>query len=181
MSKNNESATISAFHFVDFTVFITHLRPARPSDCAAIYQAHYYAVRLICAQSYDAVIRHAWLNLLSENSYLNSINHPHIALWVAEYHGEVMGFFQLDLQKAHLSALYVHPFVHKNGIGTALLQRAEMLTFHANASALSLYAPHNSLAFFRLNGYQTLSEAFLPLNEDVKIPCRLMRKYLDNQ
>lgn len=167
-----------AFYLIDFAVFITHLRPARPNDCAAIYQAHYYAVRLICAQSYDAVIRHAWLNLLNENNYLASINHEHIALWVAEYYGEVMGFFQLDLPKAHLSALYVHPFVQKNGIGTALLQRAETLTFNANASALSLYTPPNSLAFFQLNGYQTLSEAFLPLNQDVKMPCRLMRKYL---
>lgn len=178
MSKNDESATISAFHLIDFTVFITHLRPAHASDCAAIYQAHYYAVRLICAQSYDSIIRQAWLNLLNEDSYLNSINQTHTAFWVAEYHGEVMGFFQLDLQKAHLAALYVHPFVQKNGIGTALLQRAETLTLHANAGALSLYAPPNALAFFRLNGYQTLSEAFLPLNENVKIPCRLMRKYL---
>ncbi|SOD68256.1 N-acetylglutamate synthase, GNAT family [Alysiella filiformis DSM 16848] len=160
-------------------MFITHLRPARPSDCVAIFQAHYYAVRLACLQSYDAIIRHEWLALLNENSYLRDMNQPNIALWVAEYHGAVMGFFQLDLLRAHLSAVYVHPAVHKQGIGTALLQRAEQLTLDSGASALSLYCPNNALAFFRLNGYQTLSEAFLPLNQDVKVPCRLMRKYLD--
>lgn len=160
-------------------MFITHLRPACPSDCAAIFQAHYYAVRLACLQSYDAVILQTWLGLLNENSYLSNMNHSEIALWVAEYHGEVMGFFQLDLARAHLSALYVHPVVNKQGIGTALLQRAESLTLEAGASALSLYVPNNAVAFFRLNGYQTLSQAFLPLDNHVKIACRLMRKYLD--
>lgn len=160
-------------------MLITHLRPAIPSDCAAIFRAHYYAVRLACLQSYDATIRNAWLALLHENSYLRDMNNPHIALWVAEYHGDVMGFFQLDLPKAHLSALYVHPVVNQQGIGTALLQRAEQFTLDYGASALSLYSPNNALAFFRLNDYQTLSEAFLPLSDGVKIPCRLMRKYLD--
>lgn len=180
MSNNDESATIFAFYLIELTVFITYLRPAHPNDCTAIYQAHYYAVQLLCTQSYHANILQAWLNFLNENSYLNSIHHKHIALWVAEYYGEVMGFFQLNLQKAHLDALYIHPFVQKNGIGTALLQRAESLTLEANASALSLYAPPNSLAFFQLNGYQTLSEALLPLDKQVKIPCRLMRKYLSH-
>ena len=52
---------------------------------------------------------------------------PNKALWVIEYKGHVQGFFQLDTAEAQLDALYVHPFVFKQGLGTALLQRAEKM------------------------------------------------------
>lgn len=157
---------------------ITHLRPAREGDCQDIYQAHRYAVRFVCVRSYNEAILNVWQNLLSPESYLDTLHLPEKELWVAEYKGHVQGFFQLDLQEALLDALYVHPFVHNQGLGTALLNRAEELASKANLSILRVYASENSVSFYQLNGYESLGQAMMPLNAHVAVPCQLMRKYL---
>lgn len=155
---------------------ITYLRPARASDEEAIWQTHYYAVRYLCAQHYDETIRHHWLDLIHKERAL--LIQPNQTLWVIEYDGNVRGFFHLNDEKAQLSALYVHPFFQKMGLGTALLQRAEQHISHMGLSVLSLYAPKSAVPFFKLNGYDVLTDAFMPLNPDVSIPCCLMRKNL---
>ena len=156
----------------------TILRPAKASDCEDIYQAHLYAVRYTCSSTYNETILTAWSVLLSPESYLETMALPHKALWVIEYKGHVQGFFQLDFREAQLDALYVHPFVHNQGLGTALLQRAETLAATAGLGLVKLYASLNSVAFYQINGYQSLGEAALPLNNTVTVKCALMRKYL---
>ena len=48
----------------------------------------------------------------------------------------------------------------------------------ADLSLLSLYASKNSIEFYRINGYESLGEAIMPLNEHIQAECLLMRKYL---
>ena len=156
----------------------TILRPAKASDCDDIYQAHLYAVRYTCSSTYNETILTAWSALLSPESYLETMALPNKTLWVIEYKGHVQGFFQLDTAEAQLDALYVHPFVFKQGLGTALLQRAEKIAFEAGLSFIKLYASLNSVPFYELNDYSTLGDAALHLNSEVKVECQLMRKYL---
>ncbi len=157
---------------------ITHLRPARLDDCEHIFNAHEYAVRYTCARTYDSTVLAAWLALLSPQSYVDTLQNPDKALWIVDYKGHIQGFFQLDFREAQLDALYVHPFVHNQGLGTALLQRAETLAAAAGLGLVKLYASLNSVAFYQINGYQSLGEAALPLNNTVTVKCALMRKYL---
>lgn len=157
---------------------LTILRPARPNDCEHIYNAHEYSVQYACRRNYDETVLAAWLELLSPESYLDTIASPQRELWVIEYKGHIQGFFQLDLEEAQLDALYVHPFVHKHGLGTALLQKAEDLAVQANLSFLKLYASLNSVGFYLINGYEILGDAVLTLNTQVTVGCKLMRKYL---
>ena len=157
----------------------TLIRPAVPSDCEHIYNAHRYSVQYTCRRSYNESILEAWSKLLSPADYLDAIRDPNYELWVIEFKGSIQGFFQLDLKTAQLDALYVHPFVHNRGLGTALLTRAEEIVAHAGFGFMKLYASLNSVAFYKLNGYQSLGEAILPLNRDVSVKCELMRKYLD--
>lgn len=156
----------------------THLRPAQIEDSAQILRVHRHAVRFTCLQSYTPEIMEAWLALLQIDSYHDAIRDPNKIMWLIEYEDRIQGFFQLDLQEAQLDALYVHPFVHRLGLGTALLQRAESLAIAADLSWLSLYASENSVSFYQLNGYQSLGQAIMPLNETVCAGCCLMRKYL---
>lgn len=160
------------------TLLTTHLRPARADDRHDIYRVHRHAVRLACLQSYDRRIMAAWLALLNPDVYVETMGLAHKALWVIEYKNAVQGFFQADLVAAELDALYVHPFVHNLGLGTALLGRAEELVAAHNSSVMKLYASENSLPFYELNGYQSLGKAWVPVNRDIEIPCRLLRKYL---
>lgn len=158
---------------------LTVLRPALPSDCDHIYTAHRYAVQYTCDQSYDRRVLTAWSALLRPESYREVLNDPAKVVWVVEYQGKIRGFFQVDLKEAQLDALYVHPFVHNRGLGTALLTRAEEIIAHAGFGFMKLYASLNSVSFYQLNGYKSLGEAILPLNRDVSVKCELMRKYLD--
>lgn len=158
---------------------LTYLRLATPDDCEHIYNTHEYAVQYTCRKSYDETVLDAWRALLSPDSYLETIADSKRELWVVEYKGHIQGFFQLDLNEAQLDALYVHPFVHNHGLGTALLQRAEERAQIAGLSFLKLYASLNSVPFYKLNGYQSLGAAALPLNKYVTVQCELMRKYLD--
>lgn len=84
----------------------------------------------------------------------------------------------MDLVEAQLDALYIHPFVHNQGLGTALLQRAEDVASRAGLGMLKLYASLNSVKFYEINGYTSLGECALPLNREVTVNCLLMRKYL---
>lgn len=156
----------------------TLLRPAKTSDCDDIYQAHLYAVRYTCSSTYNDTILTAWSALLSPESYLETMAMAHKQLWVIEYKGHVQGFFQLDTEEAQLDALYVHPFVFKQGLGTALLQRAEKIAFESGLSFIKLYASLNSVPFYELNDYTSLGAAQLRLNPEVTVECQLMRKYL---
>ncbi|MBF0803698.1 MULTISPECIES: GNAT family N-acetyltransferase [Neisseria] len=157
---------------------ITILRPAAPHDCEHIYNAHRYSVQYTCTRSYNNRVLEAWSRLLSPEGYLDTMGNADKALWVVEYRGHIQGFFQLDFKEAQLDALYVHPFVHNHGLGTALLQRAEGLAAAEGLSFIKLYASLNSVAFYKLNGYESLGAAVLPLNRQVTVECELMRKYL---
>lgn len=157
---------------------LTVLRPATPADCEHIYNAHEYSVQYTCRRSYDETVLQAWRALLSPDSYLDTIADVNRELWVVEYKGHIQGFFQLDLREAQLDALYVHPFVHNQGLGTALLQRAEEIAAKADLGFLKLYASTNSIGFYKLNGYESLGACELPLNRQVSVACELMRKFL---
>ena len=157
---------------------ITHQRTARHQHFEHIYNAHQYAVRYTCARNYSEAVLQAWLALLSPDSYLDTLEDERKLLWVIEFKHHIQGFFQLNLQESQLDALYVHPFVQRQGLGTALLSRAEELAYQHGLGMLKLYASLNSEPFYLLNGYRPLGEAMLPLNQEIGIECRLMRKLL---
>lgn len=157
-------------------MFLTHLRPARPEDCTDMLAAHSAAVQYACRSHYNDEIRRAWLALLSERGYLDAMAHK--TVWVVEFKGKTQGFFQLDSEMGELDALYIHPFVQRMGLGTALLQRAEEIAARCGLGVLKLYASLNSVPFYALNGYERLGACELMLNPQVSVEGRLMRKNL---
>lgn len=157
---------------------ITHLRPAKHEDCNTIYELHRLSVRHTYIKSYNQEILDAWLSQLNPNGYAAALDNPHKTMWVIEYKNRIGGFFLLDTQEALLDALYVHPFLQNNGLGTAMLQRAEKLSTAANLSVLKVYASMNSVNFYALNGYEALGEAIMPFNQNIATRCMLMRKFL---
>lgn len=157
-------------------MFLTHLRPARFDDCADIHSAHEFSVRYACEHYYDDNILQAWLERLSMDSYTEAIEHR--TVWVIEYKNHIQGFFQLNLPRAELDALYVHPFVHRQGLGTAMLQKAEQIAFNSGLGLLKLYASLNSVRFYEINGYKKISDCEVHLNPKVSVPVGLMQKYL---
>ncbi|MFH4354210.1 MAG: GNAT family N-acetyltransferase [Neisseriaceae bacterium] len=155
---------------------VTLIRRVTPYDCEAIYNAHLYAVQYACKNCYNERILEAWSSLLYPESYLESLKNKE--LWLIEYKHKIQGFFQLDLKNAELDALYVHPFVHNQGLGTALIQKAEALATAAELGSIKLYASLNSIYFYELCGYQKLQKYQLMLDNEIGVDCVLMKKEL---
>ena len=88
---------------------LTLLRPATVQDCNDIFNVHLHSVQYTCIRSYNEQALQVWEGLLNTDSYLPTISDPDKALWVAEYKGNIQGFFQIDCREAQLDALYVHP------------------------------------------------------------------------
>ena len=160
-------------------MLLTYLRPARPDDCETIQVVHTFSVRYACEHYYDNTVLNAWLARINKDAYLKAMNEK--ILWVAEYKGNIQGFFQLDLEEGDLDALYVHPFVHRHGLGTAMLQRAEYIAYQSGLGLLKLYASLNSVMFYELNGYERLGACELMLNPQISVKGELMRKYLNSE
>ncbi|MBP6346006.1 GNAT family N-acetyltransferase [Neisseriaceae bacterium CLB008] len=156
---------------------LTDIRQATAADFEDIYEAHRNAVQYTCARAYDNATRETWLGLLSPDSYAEALQSKE--LWVVAYKGNIQGFFQLDLHQGELDALYVHPFVQNQGLGTAMLHQAEDLALAAGVADLKLFASLNSKAFYKLNGYDSLGQAQLTLSPSVAVACTLMRKRLN--
>lgn len=154
------------------------LRPAISQDCEDIHSTHLHAVQYACIRSYNEQVLKAWESLLDLDNYFETLADPRKALWVVEYNDRIQGFFQLDIKEAQLDALYVHPLFHNQGLGTALLCRAEQIAAAAGLSFLKLYASLNSVPFYLLNHYESLGEAVLQLNQTVQVKSVLMRKNL---
>ncbi|QRN41034.1 MAG: GNAT family N-acetyltransferase [Neisseriaceae bacterium] len=155
---------------------ITFIRKATSYDCEEIYNVHLFAVQYACKNCYDDKILEAWSQLLYPESYLASLKNKE--LWLIEYKNQIQGFFQLDLKNAELDALYVHPFVHNNGLGTALIQKAEKIAYDSNLTFIKLYASLNSVYFYELSGYKKLQSCQLMLNNKTGIDCVFMKKDL---
>lgn len=75
---------------------------------------------------------------------------PSADVWVYERDGQVVGFFALQVNM--LAALFVHPEVHGQGIGSALLAKARLLS--PEPLELSVYQRNaQAVAFYQRQGF----------------------------
>jgi N-acetylglutamate synthase-like GNAT family acetyltransferase len=93
--------------------------------------------------------------------------------------GDIVGVLGLRIAAslAHVDSLFVATDVRREGIGRALLARAEQLANYYNAHKVTLEAPAHSDAekFFSACGYKI--EAVLP-QHTWKLDVAIMRKFL---
>ncbi|MDO4878714.1 MAG: GNAT family N-acetyltransferase [Neisseria sp.] len=156
------------------------LRPAEPQDNADIYRVHKAAVNFTCRKSYTPTIRKAWLSKIPTDSCTGTDESGKRQMYVIEYKETIQGFCQLNPEQSELAALYVHPAFHNQGLGTAMLRHIEEQAVRADLNFLKIYSSLNAVGFYKLNGYEEISKAFLTIGQETQtdIPCLLMRKYL---
>jgi GNAT superfamily N-acetyltransferase len=89
---------------------------------------------------------------IDEASYLPFL----AATWVAEAEGAVAGFAALDLARASVWALFVHPTAERRGIGRALHRALLQGAAERGLQQLSLSTASDTRAerFYRTNGWQ---------------------------
>lgn len=134
------------------------LRPARSEDAADISEVFLVTRRealpdLPQVHSDDEV-----------RTWIMEVVLPRTTVWVAETDGSIVGFLCLDGNT--LEHLYVHPEYQRAQIGTALLERARLLsprqlqlyTFAQNMGARRFYERHG----FRAIAFGSDNEENLP-------------------
>lgn len=119
------------------------LRPTRREDAIALYRTQRRAIDGACG--YSRAQRRAWLASISP-AYIARTLAGRVG--VACDQGGVIGFGQLDLGRARVTALYVEPACMRRGIGDALLEQLARLAGAHGLRTLSLQSSPNAVPFY---------------------------------
>lgn len=162
------------------------IRRARPADRAAIYRVHVASIRGLGRESYDEDQIEAWAEGPGPSEY--PLDEPETAVFVAERRGSIVGFgwvrtapdpeFEADVD-GKLGALYVHPAVSREGVGTTLLQALETRAREAGCESLGLWASLNAVPFYEATGYTTVRELDYEFAPGITGLTHEMRRELD--
>ena len=154
----------------------TVVRPARESDVDQIYRVHRDSIRTLCREKYGEREIAAWIAFRPQDSYRTAFASRE--LFVAEWHGRVVGFGQLDPRRGEIEACYVAPEAVGSGIGAALLVRMEDEARRRGHVFVHLNATLNAETFYSRMGYRWLGPARHRVAADVELDCVRMEKAL---
>ena len=156
------------------------IRTANPSDAEAIIHVHYAAVHQTASGFYPSTILEAWSAKPGETRYQwmrNLIANGDEIVVVGEAESGILGFGLLIPKMEELRALYVHPAAGRRGIGKQILHALETRAAAQSILRLWLNASLNAEAFYRSNGYTTLSRCRFRLSADHEMDCVKMEKH----
>lgn len=119
------------------------IRTASPEDKESIQEIYISAVGSLTASAeadWDPLIRAG-------------------GLLVAQEAGRIIGFGGLDVNaKEQLKWLYLLPQQQGAGVGSAILQRLEVIGWAAGLKSLRLHSAPGAVEFYRKHGYETVAE-----------------------
>ena len=153
------------------------IRPARPSDAAAMLQVHREAILSKAAGHYQQVTLDAWAVGVTADRvarFERQIVDPEFIVLVAEAGRELIGYGIAVPSHRQLRALYVKPNAIGR-VGVTLLAEVETLAFEV-AEELTCDASLNAVAFYRANGYTELGRMEHVLSSGASVPCMRMKK-----
>ena len=127
------------------------IRLATAQDNEAISRVHMAAIRESCSSHYDERQIEAWASKRTPEFYQRVLATQE--LFVAERHGEVVGFGQIDLESGMAVALYIAPEAAGGGVGSAMLDHLEALVRQQGWRHVHLTASLNAVPFFEKRGY----------------------------
>lgn len=77
-----------------------------------------------------------------------------------------------------ITAVYVHPSVARQGVGTRIYTELEAAARQIGVESLGLWASLNSVSFYEKHRYQRITEHTLEFNDDIEGTIVEMRKLL---
>lgn len=152
------------------------VRPAVEADAEEIHRVHSDSIRQLCSGRYAPREIAAWVAVRSPASYRVALATR--ALYVAEREGGIVGFGQLDNEKAEIEACYVAPEAIGAGFGAALLAAMEDGARRRGHAVVRLNSTLNAEGFYLRRGYRRLGKATHRVSGNVDLACIRMEKRL---
>ena len=152
------------------------IRAAVGDDAEAVWRVHTASIRGLCAGWYTEQEIAVWTGRLIAEAYRRAIE-AHVMV-VAERGGAVVGFGELDLERAEIVAVYVLPEVAGTGVGSDLLAHLEETARAADRARLTLCASLNAEAFYARRGWRAGAREKHRLTPGVAVDCVRMDKDL---
>jgi putative acetyltransferase len=142
-----------------------NVREATPDDAAAVNSVHLDSVAGLGPAAYDEAQVAAWAQGADPSDYQLDDEDNHFV--VAEADGEVRGFGELAFDPGEyleppvdveVKAVYVHPAVVRQGVGSALLAELERAARENGDEAVGLRASKNAVPLYEARGYDRVAE-----------------------
>lgn len=143
------------------------VREAVPEDVEAIRGVHYESIMSLGRASYSQKQVEAWAAGCAVADYQSTVESTDSYCVVAEEARGVVGFGTLSLGSpddyepavdAEVTAVYVHPTVARDGVGTALYEDLETTAREKGNQTLGLTASRNAVPFYEDRGYERIRE-----------------------
>lgn len=159
------------------------IRRAERSDVDEIALAHRDSIQSIGPAFYSPEVVEHWQEAITGELYLNAMEGGEvffIAVGEAGDRRAVLGFasgYSIDGQK-HGTSVYVRGCSARQGIGSALLARAEAHAVSNGATSIEIEASLAGVAFYKANGFIEVGRGETRLTTGRSMECVFMRKDL---
>jgi GNAT superfamily N-acetyltransferase len=159
------------------------IRRAEPSDVNEIALAHRDSIQSIGPSYYPEEIVMYWQEAIEGQLYLKAMDGGEVFLIaVGDIEGRraVLGFasdYCIEGQR-HGSSVYVRGRSARQGIGSALLAKAEAHAVETGATSIEIEASLAGVAFYKANGFVEIGRGEARLTTGRSMECVFMRKDL---
>jgi N-acetylglutamate synthase-like GNAT family acetyltransferase len=157
------------------------VRPATCADAEGIVHVHFAAVHETAGAFYPSDVLANWSGQPEGIRYRqlrDAIAEGEELFLVGEDSSGVVGFGSIFPASEELRAVYVHPRVGRQGVGTKILQGLEAMAAEHGLSQLQMDASVNAEAFYKKHGYEVVERSVHRLSSGHDMACVKMRKAL---
>jgi putative acetyltransferase len=160
---------------------VFEIRQAEPSDADEIALAHRDSIQSIGSAFYSPEIVANWQEAIEGQLYLTAMDAGEvffIAVGEAEGRSAVIGFasdYCIEGQK-HGTSVYVRGRSARQGVGSALLARAEAHAVSHGAARIEIEASLAGVAFYEANGFVEVGRGETRLTTGRSMECVYMWK-----
>ena len=150
------------------------IRDFCPGDLAALIDLFRGSVRSVARRDYSERQVLAWAPdfIDSESFALRCTAKP---TWVAEIHGQIVGFADLE-PDGHLDMLYVHARHQAKGVARALLAHIENVAMRRSLDRLYTEASITARRAFERRGFQVITEQTVTLRGETFVNYRMEKR-----
>jgi len=157
------------------------LKMADVSDAEDIMNIHFSAIHKTALPYYPNEIIENWACAKTPErlkQIIDAIQGGEEIFVVATRNGRTVGFGSIIPKRNELRAVYVHPDLGRQGVGTQIISVLERLAVERGLKELDLDASLNAERFYLKNGYSAMERGIHELRSGHKMPCVKMRKIL---